>query len=244
MSQSPKSAGPENPIRLKVTYKSPESLLGEFTRSVGKGGVAIESRRAVTVGTSFIFELRAKGVSQSVEVVGEVVQVTPAGKGKYLLNIRYDPGTDRQGIDAVLQRIFDAHKFEKVRRFPRVPLHLRATEEQPYSPSYLVRDVSRGGVGLEIESTTLPKTVRVGSPFLLEIWLSLGTLALHGEIVWVFVPPEDRIKLVNPSFGVNFGKLRQDTFERLEKIVQLRGLPPPPWRARVSFGMDAVSRMP
>jgi hypothetical protein len=30
----------------------------------------------------------------------------------------------------------------------------------------------------------------------------------------------------------------------LEKILTLRGLPPPPWSARLSFGMDAISRMP
>jgi hypothetical protein len=99
-------------------------------------------------------------------------------------------------------------------------------------------------MGLEVESDKVPKAITVGGPFLCEIFLSIGTLLLHGEIVWVFAPPSDRAKFVNPSFGVRFGKLRADTEERLKKILELRGLPPPPWKARVSFGLDAVSRMP
>ena len=39
------------PIRFKISYRNPEMLLGEFTRSVGRGSVSIESKRAVPVGT-------------------------------------------------------------------------------------------------------------------------------------------------------------------------------------------------
>jgi hypothetical protein len=238
------SAPPPSPVRLRVAYKTPEGLLGEFTRSVGKGGVAIESKKNLPVGTRFVFELRANGLDTPVEVLGEVVQVTPASKGKYLLNIRYDQGADRKGLDALIQRIFDAHKYEKVRKFPRIPIQLRGSEDAAYSPSYVVRDVSKGGVGVEVEAPSMPKGIRIGTPFLLELSLTIGTLTLHGEVVWVFTPPTERSKWINPSFGVAFGKLRPDTQERLEKILTLKGLPPPPWKARVSFGMDAVSRMP
>ena len=232
------------PVRLKVAYKTPEALLAEFTRSVGRGGVAIESRKSLPVGTRFVFELRSQGVSEGLEVLGEVVSVTSGDKGRFTLNIRYDPPDNRAGIDALLARIFDAHRFEKVRKHPRVPLHLRATEDSPYSPTYVVRDISRGGMGLEVEAPSLPKPLTVGTPFLLELTLSIGPLALHGEVVWLFSPPRERAKLMSPTVGVAFGKLRPDTIERLERIVSLRGLPPPPWQARVSFGLDAVSRMP
>lgn len=234
---------PKN-IRLKVSYKSAEALLSEYTRSVGKGGVAIESRRAVPVGTRFVFELHAQGVDKAVEVFGEVIGVTGGDGGKHLLNIRYDPGQQREGLDALLSRIFEAHRYEKVRKHARIPLNLRATEEAPYSPSYLIRDISMGGVGVEVEANNVPRHVRVGQPFLCEVWLSLGTLALYGEVVWVFEPKGDRAKFASPGFGVAFGKLRPETAERLERIIQLRSLPPPPWKARVSFGMDAVARMP
>ncbi|MGQ0508682.1 MAG: PilZ domain-containing protein [Myxococcaceae bacterium] len=232
------------PIRLKVSYKSAESLVNEFTKSVGKGGVALESRKKVPIGTQFVFELVEATSGERVEVVGEVVSVTQVNAGKFLLNIRYDAGLNRGGLDAVLQRIYDTQQLEKMRKHPRVPINMRATEDAAYSTSYLIRDVSGGGAGVEIESPKVRPEIVVSGPVLLEIWLSLGTLALHGEIMWVSTPPADRAKWINPSFGVRFGKLRTESAENLEKLLQLKGLPPPPWKARVSFGMDAVSRMP
>lgn len=244
MSSKPPSAGSADPIRFKVSYKSAESLLSEFTRSVGKGGVTIVSRKRVPLGTKFVFELVSGGLERPVEVIGQVLQVTEGVEGRFLLHVRYDPSVNRQGLDALIERIFDAHRFEKVRKHVRIPLNLRGTEDAPYSPQYIVRDVSMGGAGVEVEAEKLPPNVRTGEPMLLEVWLSLGTLALYGEIVWAVAPPADRAALMNPSFGVQFGKLRADTSERLQKIIQLKGLPPPPWRARLSFGMDAVGRMP
>ena len=238
------ASNPKAPIRLKIAYKTPEGLLSEFTRSVGKGGVALESRRSLKVGTRFVFELKANGVPEPVEVQGEVVQVTPVGKGKYRLDIRYERGADRGGLDPLLQTIFDSQRFEKVRKHPRVPVQFRASEEAPYSPSYIVRDLSGGGAGVEIEAPSVPKTVRVGVLFLLELSTTMGNLALHGEVVWVFEPPTERSKWINPSFGVKFGKLRADTRERLGQILVLKSLPPPPWKARVAFGSEAVTRMP
>ncbi len=232
------------PVRLKVTYKTPVALISEFTRSVGKGGVAIASRKMAPVGTRFIFELQAKGVPDVVEVHGEVVSVSPQSGSMFLLNIRYHQPDNREGLDALLRRIFEAQQFEKVRKHARIPLQLRATEDKANSIAYLVRDVSFGGLGIEIEATDVPRCVKVSEPVFLELTLSLGVLALHGEIVWVMTPPKDRARLMNPGFGVAFGKLRADTIERLERILMFRGLPPPPWKAKISFGMDAVSRMP
>jgi hypothetical protein len=243
VSPGPKQADGRS-VRLKVNYKSAHTLISEFTRSVGKGGVTIESRKTVPLGTRFIFELYANGVTQPVEVFGQVLQISPALHGKHFLHIRYDPATDRKGLDVLIQRIFEAHQYEKARKHPRIPLNLRGTEDAPYSPQYVIRDISLGGVGVELEADRLPSHLRIGRPFLLEVWLSLGTLMLHGEILWTFNPPTERAKLLNPAFGVQFGKLRPDTVERLEEIIRLHGLPRPPWKARLSFGMEAVSRMP
>jgi hypothetical protein len=242
---SPRPAqGDTRTVRLKVNYKSPRTLLSEFTRSVGRGAVTIESRKSVPIGTEFVFELFAEGVEQPVEVFGTVLRVTPALHGKHLLHIRYDPAIDRKGLDQLIQRIFEAHRYEKVRKHPRLPLNLRGTENAPYSPQYVVRDISLGGVGVEVEADKLPPHIQIGTPFLLDVSLSIGTLMLYGEVLWTFTPPVERAKLLNPAFGVQFGKLRADTLERLEEIVQLKGLPPPPWKARLTFGMEAVSRMP
>lgn len=232
------------PVRLRVSYKSPEALLSEFTRSVGRGGVTIESKKSLPAGTRFVFELRAQGVAEVVEIFGEVLKVTSTDQKRYLLDIRYDAPNDRKGLDVLIQRIFDAHKYEKVRKFPRIPLRVRATDTAlGEALQYVVRDVSRGGLGIEMELPAIPKTIKMGTPFLLTLSLSIGPLALHGEVVWMYQPPRER-RLLNPALGVSFGKLRADTVERLERILNLRGLPPPPWKAQVSFGLDAVTRMP
>jgi hypothetical protein len=233
-----------DPVRLRVSYKTPESLLGEFTRSVGKGGVAIESRKGLAVGTQFVFELSVKGVKAPLEVLGEVTQCRAISKGKFLVTIRYDAATDRRALDELLQRISDSHKYEKVRKFPRLPINVPATEEQAYSASYVIRDISLGGLGVEVEAEKLPLQIRAGEPFFCEIQLQGGALALHGEVAWTYAPPAERAKLASPAFGVKFGRLRVPVRERLQRILELRGLPPPPWRARLSFGLDAVSRMP
>lgn len=232
----------EKSIRLRVAYKSAASLLSEYTRSVGQGLVSLPSQKAVPVGTRFVFELQAQGVDQAVEVLGEVVSVTRLSDGKSLLNIRYDPGPSRDGIDAILGRIFDAHRNEKLRKHPRVPMNVRAQELGKPSPTYTIKDVSLGGMGLELDTPALPRHLTVGTPFLCELSLSVGGLQLYGEIAWAWAPKDGAV--AHASFGVSFGKLRADSRERLERIVQLRSLPPPPWKASVSFGMDAVARMP
>lgn len=248
MSQ-PSSARPErgsDSVRLKVAYKTPEALLGEFTRSVGQGGVTLETPRSVPPGTRFVFEMHAQGVDTPLEVVGEVVQVVPRTAERYLLTVRYATGGERDALDAVLQRIFAAHEHEKLRRYPRIPLNLRAVEETPFSPSFYVRDISRGGVGLEVDAPALPHMVQVGTPFLLELELPPGSapLMLHGEVAWTSSSYRSRASEVTPGFGATFGELRPDTVARLESLLALETLPPAPWVARVSFGRDAAARMP
>jgi hypothetical protein len=156
-------------VRLKVAYKKPEALLSEYTRSVGQGGVTLQVKKSLPVGTRFVFEMHNPGVATPVEVLGEVVRVTPTANDRYMITVKYDAGMDRGGLDAVLQRIFDLQAFEKLRRYPRIPLRLPAMEEEtPFAPPYFVKDLSRGGVGLEVEAPALPASVKVGMPFMLE----------------------------------------------------------------------------
>jgi hypothetical protein len=232
------------PVRLRVSYRNASALLGELTRSVSRGEVKLPSQRELPVGTRFVFEMSASGVGPAVEVVGEVVRVTRVGSGGFLLGVRYQPGPDRGGLDAVLARIFEAQRFEKMRRHPRIPLHLRIREDRGRGPDYLVRDVSRGGAGLEVVGAApLPPHVRPGQPALLEVWLDAGLLALHGEVAWACSPESSDLG-IQPALGVRFGQLRPEMASRLEAMLSLRLLPPPDVRSRLSFGMDAVSRMP
>lgn len=226
------------PVRLKVTYKTPESLLGELTKSVGRGGVRIESKKALPVGTEFVFELNSPGVAAPVEIAGRVLSVGEIAAGRYALMIRYEPPKDRQGLDAVLRRIFETAKFDRKRAAPRIPVHVRATENRPNAPTYRLRDISKGGVGVDVEAEKLPSHLKVGAAFLLQMKLTSGQLSLPGEIVWAVTT---RSGTVPPSVGVRFGKLPPKTEAMLDDLLTLKALPTPPWIARVFFGPDAAA---
>ena len=77
----PASPHSVQPVRLRISYRSPESLLQAFTKSVGKGGVSLPSQRPLERGTKFLFELTAESVSHPVEVLGEVVDVRRSASG-------------------------------------------------------------------------------------------------------------------------------------------------------------------
>lgn len=231
---------PLGPIRLKVGYKDPEMLVGEYTRSVGQGMVSIDSGKSLPIGTKFVFELWSKGLDRPVEVSGEVFQVTEAAPGRFRLHIRYGATGDQRGLDQALQKVFDNCEFDKVRKNPRVPIRMRATEDVPYSPSYVIRDMSLGGMGVEVETPNLPQVIRVGAPFKCELKLAVDFLDLHGEIVWVSQPPPETDKALNPAFGVKFGELTEESMRRLEGLLSLKNLPPAPWKVRFRFGENAL----
>ena len=226
------------PVRLKVAYKRPEALLSEYTRRLGLGGVTLQTQRSVPPGTRFVFELHNLGVPTPVEVLGEVVQVMPRPNGRYQLTVRYNPGENRGGLDAVLKRLLDTQREEQLRKHARVPLRLSATEDVPFSPTFLVKDLSRGGAGLEVEAPALPPKARVGVAFLMEVELNIGTLKLPGEVSWVRPGRPDAL----PGFGVNFHTLTPENAERLERLLALEAMPTGLRKPRVSFGMEAVKR--
>jgi PilZ domain len=230
------------PVRLRVSYRSPTSLLQAFTRSVGKGGVSLPSKKRVERGTRFLFELVAEDVTEPVEVLGEVVDIRDAANGEFVLGIRYLPGRSRRGLDAVLHRLFEAHRSEQVRRYPRVPVHLRAEDHSGLVAVWSVRDLSRGGAGIELEAGDLPSRAQVGAPVLIEIWLESGSILLHGEVVWM-TAGSARPRMP-PALGVSFGRLLPDTLRSLDRVLVLDGFPTGPWKAELRFGLDAVERMP
>lgn len=230
------------PVRLRVSYRSPTSLLQAFTRSVGKGGVSLPSKKRVERGTRFLFELVAEDVTEPVEVLGEVVEIRDAANGEFVLGIRYLPGRSRRGLDAVLHRLFEAHRSEQVRRYPRVPVHLRAEDHSGLVAVWSVRDLSRGGAGIELEAGDLPPRAQVGAPVLIEVWLESGSILLHGEVVWMTAG--SATPRTPPALGVSFGRLLPDTLRSLDRVLVLDGFPTGPWKAELRFGLDAVERMP
>jgi len=227
---------------LKIGYKSPEALLAELTKSVGRGGVRIESKRSLPRGTIFIFELKAPGVARSVEVTGKVETVSESAPGTYVLHIRYEPPSDHAGLDAVIAQINLNSKHEKKRSHPRIPMHVRAVENRPNSPTYRLRDLSQGGVGIDVEGGELPDHVKVGDRFLLRMKLTTGQLAVTGSVVWAGpVPPTADGTAQSPRIGVAFDMLPAHMLGLLKDLLALRALPAPPWIARLAFGADAVA---
>src|SRR5262249_3806664 len=98
---------PRFPIRLAVRYPSARSLLGDYTRSVSKGGVAIDSERNLDIGTEFVFEMSAPDLPDPVEVHGKVVWARTAGGGKYTLGIQYtfEDVERRERLEKVIETI-------------------------------------------------------------------------------------------------------------------------------------------
>ena len=224
------------PIRFRIAYRHPERLLGEFTRSVHRGNVTLLALRSVKAGTRFIFELTTEGVSAPVEVEGEVLAVRPAEDGRFRLSVSYRI-SNRGGLDEVIYLILDAQRQEKARGAPRVPVNLRATEEAPYSPAYLIRDLSLSGVGVEIEAPQLPKGVSVGSPALMQFSLKGGDiLRLKGVVVWT-VNASERGP-IHSSFGVAFAQGLD--FESLDMLDRILSLKTTPFSARITFGAQAL----
>jgi hypothetical protein len=222
------------PVRLKVAYKTPESLLGELTRSVGRGGVRIETARSLPVGTRFEFELRSPGVSDPVEVTGTVVTTSETRPGRWVMHIRYEALRSRTGIEAVLRRIFETAHYDKRRKSPRIPLRVRATSTGTDAPTYRLRDLSTGGVGVDVEGDRLPAFVQVGTPFHLEVKLMTGALSLEGTVVWA-----DTTRFADtipPRLGVAFRALDARARRMLEDLLLLKALPAPPWIAKMAFG--------
>jgi hypothetical protein len=232
------------PIRLKIAYQRPESALGEFTRSVSRRTVSLRSPKKVEPGTEFVFELFSKGMAKPVEVRGKVERVLPLGK-EFLLTIRYEPSGNREWLDLVLAELKRLHQDEKKRVHLRVPLNLPAQADLPYSPSFVIRDLSRGGMGVSVEAPELPPAIKPGELVLAELTYGKERLILYGSVVWAAsTSPDAQRALYLPGFGVRFGKLRPATVIELDRMLSLEVLPPPSIQARLSFGKDAMARMP
>jgi Tfp pilus assembly protein PilZ len=199
----------QKPIRLKVVYKSPQSLVTRYTSSVSKGGCVIQTTRPLEAGTRFVFEMFASGDDSPVEVEGEVTGVEPAGDGQFKLSIRYTPTrAKRQNLERLLDRIFNERPANEVRAHARIPVNLVAVDEDDEGVLYLVRDLSMGGIGLRLGSEReLPDHVRLGSVVDLVV-KAKGDAAyrLRGEVVWTTGGGSG---LTRAGFGVRFVPLKE-----------------------------------
>ena len=71
---------PRAPIELKVDYRRLNSFFADYTKNISKGGTFIKTRKALPVGTRFLFRLTVPGRETAFELNGEVVHATPQGE--------------------------------------------------------------------------------------------------------------------------------------------------------------------
>lgn len=215
---------PRLPIRLKVTYKSAEALVTEYTTCVSKGGCAMVTEREVARGTKFVFEMYAHDHAYPLEVEGEVVRVQPIeGTRKFEIGIRYlTAGAQREVLDQLLSKIMVDMQYQAVRRHPRIPVNLVAYDRDPQI-RYLIRDASRGG--LRIEGRTVSSDVRIGTPAEIKIWIGEQgePFLIRGTVVWL----HRGTRATRTRFGVQFDSLddtQQMVVDGLTRLLRPRRL--------------------
>lgn len=209
---------PRLPIRLKVTYKSAEALVTEYTTCVSKGGCAMVTEREVARGTRFVFEMYAHDHSYPLEVEGEVVRVQPIeGTRKFEIGIRYlTAGAQREVLDHLLSKIMVDNQYQTVRRYPRIPVNLVAYDRDP-QVRYLIRDASRGG--LRVEGRVVSNDVKIGTPVEIKIWIGEQgeAFSIRGTVAWL----HRGTRAARTRFGVQFDSMDDTQLMVVDGLTRL-----------------------
>lgn len=224
------SPNSKQPIRLKVSYLTPQALVSQLTRGVGRGGVRLEIGTQVPLGTQFVFELSTPSAATTIEVIGTVVSAQELAKDRWAVFVRYDPPRDRKPVDNVLTHIFSDEHYK--RAHPRVPLQVRVVSDDGGKFSYRLRDISLGGLGLDLEGYAIHEHLVVGAVFHFHMKMRHGDLILHGNVAWTAGSTDPGVP---QRIGGRFHRPTGETLELLSKFVQLEDMSVPPWIARVSF---------
>lgn len=160
------------PVRLRVTFQSARALVSEYTTSVSKGGCTLWSKSPAEPGLTFVFELALESdPRRTLEVEGKVVHCHPRPGGSWDVGIEYRPANEARRAATIefLDRVFKEEL--KNRAHARVPVNLVAEDADDSAIHYLVRDLSRGGLGLKVPAERdLPQGVVVGDRAEISVW--------------------------------------------------------------------------
>lgn len=214
------------PIRLKVSFRSARSLVTEYTTSVSKGGCQLRAKKGLKPGTRFVFEMFARDADEPVKVEGEVVRSMLGPDGLYEVGVRYVASSgERAALAKLLEEIVAEQRFEKARRHPRIPVNLVARDSADASRLYLVRDLSRGGLGLRLpDGQELPPALATGRKVWLEVTLVDEKVDIAGQVVW---STQGRAGFTHAGAGVAFEELegrRLSAFEALARLERPKDL--------------------
>lgn len=209
------------PIRLRATFKSVRALINEFTTSVTKGGCTIRSATEVPVGAVFLLELaREDRVNRSIEVEGRVAHCTPRPGGGFDVGIEYVSASSPRRV--AMTRFMDEVLAEQLARrsHARVPVNLIAQDVYEPEIRYLLRDLSRGGMGLKLPSErSLPPTLALGHRAEITVRHDGDTPFVIGGMV-VRLNPGDPPRR-QASIGVRFENLSEANGRLIDALLYL-----------------------
>jgi len=206
------------PIRLKVGYKKAHTLVTEYTKSISKGGCCFESKQPLPVGTLFLFEMYAKGLSLPVEVEGEVVRCEQAAD-HYDIGIHYVASEERRtALEAALDKIFAEHQWERSRAHPRIPANFFAQGGHGDDRRYLITDISLGGFGVAVPPGPNPAGILPGTPALLVLQEAATKVDLSAEVAWILAAQEG---MPQGRIGLKFTKLTPAEHQLVESVQRL-----------------------
>lgn len=212
------------PIRFRVSYRSAEALVTEYTTCMSKGGCALVAKRRVAKGTRFVFEMHTPGQPEPLEVEGEVIRVRAIkATSNFEVGVEYkSAGPQREVVDSLLSKIGVDPNYELVRRYPRIPVNLVA-QDRDAPVTYLIRDLSRSG--MRIEGRSFADDLRLGTPIEFQVWLEAESppVSIRGQVAWV----QRGSRVVRTLVGVKFDRpsdLGAAVIGRLTRLYRPRRL--------------------
>ncbi len=120
----------------------------------------------------FLLKLGLEGLTRrSLEIEGRVMHTTPRREGGFDLGIQYVPASTPRRIATTrfLDEVFREHLAK--RKHVRMPVNLIAQDAGDPELNFLVRDLSRGGMGLRCPAGgSLPDRLEVGHRAELMVW--------------------------------------------------------------------------
>jgi c-di-GMP-binding flagellar brake protein YcgR len=209
------------PIRLRVTFKSVHALVSEYTTSVSKGGCTIRAPVAVPPDTVFMMELSLEGQPRrSLEIEGRVVHATPRKDKGFDIGISYVSASPPRRVATT--RFLDQVFAEQLanRKHSRVPVNLIAEDSSSSAVHFLVRDLSRGGMGLKLPAEkSLSTDIEEGQAVEITVWHD-------GDEPFVFDSTIVRLDRGAPpkkpaSIGLRFVKLSEANQRLVDALLYL-----------------------
>lgn len=181
------------PLRMQATYKTAQETIEELTRAVSKSELSLETKRPLSVGSRFVFEIGSPDLDQPLQIRGIVTRVVEHGpdldgRDRYGMTVKYlfDSAEERARVEAAVERILSMPSDETRREYPRIPTAYRVVESgDTLGATYTLRNLSEGGMMLVPDSPDLAgETVLVGTRVALAITAAGQSHEILGTVVW------------------------------------------------------------